>query len=230
MLPMPCRRATESIEYQRGPRSSSFWVPRNLSPWIGKPAPAIHCWLREEVKYGVRSPKFIWAPRAQLYSLTKTPQPPPLPQHLGSYSRALLVIQDRRHHFVGRRGKDDRKQNTLASLCDCVSLVKVRRSGCNGPKSSDQVKRPSSSLQITFSESLSAVGFALPPTPTPQQFSLPSLCLPSLSFFYAFNIFILPFSASQKDKTLGGKAKCRHLKKLTCKVTLRQVFICLEPH
>ncbi len=26
------------------------------------------------------------------------------------------------------------------------------------------------------------------------------------------------------------KAKCRHLKKLTCKETLRQVFICLRPH
>ncbi len=25
------------------------------------------------------------------------------------------------------------------------------------------------------------------------------------------------------------KAKCRHLKKLTCKGTLRQVFICLRP-
>jgi hypothetical protein len=26
-----------------------------------------------------------------------------------------------------------------------------------------------------------------------------------------------------------SKAKCRHLKKLTCKGTLRQVFICLRP-
>jgi hypothetical protein len=28
-------------------------------------------------KYGVRSPKFFWAPCAQLYSLAETPQPPP---------------------------------------------------------------------------------------------------------------------------------------------------------
>ncbi len=28
-------------------------------------------------KYGVKSPKFIWAPCAQLYSLSETPQPPP---------------------------------------------------------------------------------------------------------------------------------------------------------
>jgi hypothetical protein len=29
-----------------------------------------------QVKYDVRSPKVIWAPCAQLYSLAKTPQPP----------------------------------------------------------------------------------------------------------------------------------------------------------
>jgi hypothetical protein len=39
-----------------------------------------------QVKYGVRAPKFIWAPCAQLYSLAETmvetPHPPPsLPPH-----------------------------------------------------------------------------------------------------------------------------------------------------
>ncbi len=37
-------------------------------------------WLRQIYSlntYGVKSPKFIWAPCAQLYSLAKTPQPPP---------------------------------------------------------------------------------------------------------------------------------------------------------
>jgi hypothetical protein len=33
-------------------------------------------------KYGVRSPKFIWAPCAQLYSLAETMQPPPPPRIL----------------------------------------------------------------------------------------------------------------------------------------------------
>ncbi len=33
--------------------------------------------LTSKVKYGVGSPKFIWAPWAQLYSLAETPQPPP---------------------------------------------------------------------------------------------------------------------------------------------------------
>ncbi len=49
-----------------------------------------------QVKYGVRSPKFIWAPCAQLYSLAETCNPP----YLGSYTRAPLVSQDRRHLFV----------------------------------------------------------------------------------------------------------------------------------
>ncbi len=51
------------------------------------------------VKYGVRSPKFIWAPCVQLHSLAD----PHLPSHLGSYirgTRALLVGQDRRHLVV----------------------------------------------------------------------------------------------------------------------------------
>ncbi len=50
-------------------------------------------------RYGVRSPKFIWAPCAQLYSLAETPQTPHTP-HLGSWTRALLVNQDRRHLFL----------------------------------------------------------------------------------------------------------------------------------
>jgi hypothetical protein len=41
----------------------------------------------------VRSPEFIWAPCALLYSLTRTPPPPPR-------IWALLVSQDRRHLFV----------------------------------------------------------------------------------------------------------------------------------
>ncbi len=41
----------------------------------------------------------IWATCAQLHLLAETPQPPP-PLHLGSYTRALLVSQDRRHLFV----------------------------------------------------------------------------------------------------------------------------------
>jgi hypothetical protein len=36
----------------------------------------------------------------QLYSLAETPQPQPLPPHLVSYTRALLVSQDRRHLFM----------------------------------------------------------------------------------------------------------------------------------
>ncbi len=49
----------------------------------------------------VRSPKFIWAPCAQLYSLAETPSPHP-PAFLGSYTSALLVMvsQDRRNIFV----------------------------------------------------------------------------------------------------------------------------------
>jgi hypothetical protein len=33
--------------------------------------------LNAYVKFRIRSPKFIWAPGSQLYSLAKTPLPPP---------------------------------------------------------------------------------------------------------------------------------------------------------
>jgi hypothetical protein len=36
--------------------------------------------LESWVKYGVISPKFIWAPCATLYSLAETPQRPPPPR------------------------------------------------------------------------------------------------------------------------------------------------------
>ncbi len=40
---------------------------------------------------------------AQLYLLAETQQPPHPPPPLGSYTRALLVSQDRRHLFVTPR-------------------------------------------------------------------------------------------------------------------------------
>ncbi len=51
------------------------------------------------VKYRVRSPKFIWAPVSSCthWLRPRNSRPPP---HLGSYTRALLVSQDRRHLFV----------------------------------------------------------------------------------------------------------------------------------
>ncbi len=36
----------------------------------------------------------------QLYSMAETPQLPPPPLHLGSYTKAQMVIQDRRHLFA----------------------------------------------------------------------------------------------------------------------------------
>ncbi len=54
------------------------------------------------VKYAVRSPKFIWAPRAQLYSLAEeTP-------HLDSYTRALMVNGVRMFWMIGTRGTGKR--------------------------------------------------------------------------------------------------------------------------
>jgi hypothetical protein len=78
ILPSRPDRLTGRWKTSRSGRNTTVSDP-TLIPWV---------------KYGVRSPKFIWAPCAQLYSLAETPQPPPL--HLG----APLVSQDRRHLFV----------------------------------------------------------------------------------------------------------------------------------
>jgi hypothetical protein len=54
------------------------------------------CLSKAYVKYGVWSQKFIWAPGAQLQVLIVL-DPAILPPHSGSYTRALLVSQDRLH-------------------------------------------------------------------------------------------------------------------------------------
>ncbi len=64
--------------------------------WI---KPKNHLSLYCPFNYGIRSQKFMWDPRSQLYSMAGTPIPPLTP-HLGSYMRALLGRQDRRHLFV----------------------------------------------------------------------------------------------------------------------------------
>jgi hypothetical protein len=57
---------------------------------------------------------------SMLYSLAETPQPPhPLPPHLGSYTRALLVSQNRRHLFATPWGKQ-------CSTTDCSTVTTVR--------------------------------------------------------------------------------------------------------
>jgi hypothetical protein len=53
---------------------------------------------KQNVKYGVRSPKFVWA-LVHSYTHWLRHHNPPSP-HLGSCTRALLVSQDRRHLLV----------------------------------------------------------------------------------------------------------------------------------
>ncbi len=55
------------------------------------------------VKYGGRSPKFIWTPCHVMCTAVLIgwdPATPSLPPHWDSYTRALLVSKDRRHLFV----------------------------------------------------------------------------------------------------------------------------------
>jgi hypothetical protein len=56
--------------------------------------------LEAEVTYGVRSPKFIWVPVYSCPHWLRRRNSPPPPRHLGLYTRALLVSQDRRRLFV----------------------------------------------------------------------------------------------------------------------------------
>jgi hypothetical protein len=54
-----------------------------------------------QVKYGGRSPNFIWAPcHVMCTAALIGPATPPIPSHWDSYPRALLVSKDRRHLFV----------------------------------------------------------------------------------------------------------------------------------
>jgi hypothetical protein len=66
---------------------------------LGSTVQAVRLQVNPLVTYGVRSPKFTWAPRAQLYLLAETSQLPP-PAFGLIYERALLVSQERRHLFV----------------------------------------------------------------------------------------------------------------------------------
>jgi hypothetical protein len=50
-----------------------------------------------------------------------------------------------------------------------------------------------------------------------------------ISFVQVAILIILVTTSSRKFRLIESNAKCRHLKKFTCKWTLRQVFICLRP-
>ncbi len=64
---------------------------------------AMRQWGAPLVKYGGRTPKFIWAPchvMCVAILIGWDPATPPISPHLDSYARALLVSKDRRHLFV----------------------------------------------------------------------------------------------------------------------------------
>ncbi len=85
---------------------------------------------RTIVKYGVRSPKFIWAPG---YSCTHwlRPRYSPLPPKLGSYTRALCVIQDRQHLFVIPYSEQETLLTAFcANMCTMYSTYLGRKKMC----------------------------------------------------------------------------------------------------
>jgi len=91
---------------------------------------------RSEVRYGGRSPKFIWAQCHVMCTAVLIgwdPATPPFPPHCDSYTRALLVSKDRRHLFVTpwgrpkamRRSRDLRlyassKTHQKSRFCTCL--------------------------------------------------------------------------------------------------------------
>ncbi len=87
---------------QRVPDTTRAW-PMCPDP-LGQTNLMLGYRLGTKVKYGIRSPKFNWSHKctAVLIGWAETQQPPPapIPSHLGSYTRALLISQDRRHLFV----------------------------------------------------------------------------------------------------------------------------------
>ncbi len=64
--------------------------------------------------------------------------------------------------------------------------------------------------------------------PTFVAFKICLICYHTVLFFYEDSDICFG-SSRRKIRLIVGNAKCCHLKKVTCKVTLRQVFICLRP-
>ncbi len=67
---------------------------------VPKAAPAeisqiFYLLVRRELNMELDLKKFIWAPVHSCAHWLRTPASPPLPLHLGSYTRALLVSQER---------------------------------------------------------------------------------------------------------------------------------------
>ncbi len=87
--------------------------------------PAFYDW---EVGHGLNMEldlqNLFGAPCAQLYSLAGTPQLPP-PPHLGSYTSALFVSQDRRHLFVTPWGRsmEERGERGEKGEAGCPCIV-----------------------------------------------------------------------------------------------------------
>jgi hypothetical protein len=72
------------------------------------------------------------------YSLAETQQPPPLPPHCGSYTRALLVSQDRRQLLVTRciSANLPTSRHTLSLLFLYINLLII--SAVSGVKASEE--------------------------------------------------------------------------------------------
>ncbi len=69
-------------------------------PWLASLPADQHFRGRSYVKYRERSPKFNWGSMCTVVLIGWDPATTPPPPHLGSYTSALFVSQDRRHLFV----------------------------------------------------------------------------------------------------------------------------------
>jgi hypothetical protein len=81
-------------------QSSLVVLQRGEGDWIRGGRPSL--------KYGGRSPKFIWAQCHVMCTAVLIgwdPATPPFPPHCDSYTRALLVSKDRRHLSVTAWGR-----------------------------------------------------------------------------------------------------------------------------
>jgi hypothetical protein len=90
--------------------------------------------------------KLIWAPCAQLYSFAETPQLPPIPPHWDSYTRALLVSQDRRHLFV--TPWTSRSDSSMILNKNVTKAIKVRHMKYYYIRSQHSSSRTKSSVKI----------------------------------------------------------------------------------
>ncbi len=176
-----------------------------------------------QIKCGVRSPKFIWAPGAQLYSLAETRNlPPPHLVHCWASSLSKLAASSSSHQrkFQSASGGENDRRLLIRKRTASGIVIKIQSDPIAESTLSSSTKKILGTEKNPSAAVLDGTGvfctltYSLPPNPSPHTPPPPTPTLPITHCWSTYQSLAqgawlpLPLSPNLPSNTVGQPPVC----------------------